>query len=262
MNKITTTSRESLNLKNSGIVVQSQKIKVLHKKKINNGNQIEEQKEEIVLKTEKIMVTENEEKEKKEKEIVNEEPQKKELTKKEQYRKYVKESEDNCEKCPQRFLVFIPYCCGYVCLGLFDFFTYLFVPIFFCIIYTCSFICNSCKRVISNYQVEEEIGFSGAFTSENDIKLHIIDEGGAFHLTEILCFSYMSACVKRYFCFIFVLINHIVVPVLQAWQKAKKCFLKSKIEELYEERVKQVEDASSYKGYEQVETQIQINNNI
>ena len=81
-------------------------------------------------------------------------------------------------------------------------------------------------------------------------------------MTEILCFSYMSACVKRYFCFIFVLINHIVVPVLQAWQKAKKRFLKSKIEELYEERVKLVEDASSYKGYEQVETQIQINNNI
>ena len=149
---------------------------------------------------------------------------------------------------------------GYCCLSFFDFLTYLIVPIVFCLFYTIIFLCNSCKNIISNYQVEEEIGFSGAFTSENEIKLHVADEGGVLHLNEILCFSYMSACVKRYFCFIFVLINHIIVPILQAWKRAKDCFITSKIEILYDERIAIVEEAKKYRGYDQAETQIEINN--
>lgn len=189
-----------------------------------------------------------------------EENNKKELTKLEQYRKYVKDTEDNCDKCPLRCLFFIPICIGYGCLALFDFLTYLFVPFGFCAFYTITFTYNSCKNVISTYQVEEEIGFSGAFTSENEIKLHINNEGGAFHLNEILCFSYMSACVKRYFCFIFVLINHILVPILQAWNKAKKSFMTSKIEELYDERIRQIEEESSYKDYNKTEPPIELIN--
>ena len=174
-----------------------------------------------------------------------EHPQEKELTKKEIYH--------------MRCLVFIPLCFGYVFLGFFDFIAYLIVPIGMCLFYAISFICNSCKNVISSYQVEEEIGFSGAFTSENEIKLHINNEGGAFHLTEILCFSYMSACIKRYFCAIFVLINHIIVPVKYAWYKAKKCYLSSKVEELYDERVKKIEEESTYKGYDKSEPKIEVN---
>ena len=123
--------------------------------------------------------------------------------------KNIKNEEDSCAKCPLRCLVFIPICCGYSFLSLFDLITYLIVPLFYCLFYSCSFICTSCLNVISSYQVEEEVGFSGAFSSENEIKLHISNEGGVFHLKEIVCFSYMSTCVKRYFCFIFVIINHI-----------------------------------------------------
>ena len=134
----------------------------------------------------------------------------------------------------------------------------MIVPLAICLYYTITFICGSIKRVISNYQVEEEIGFSGAFTAENDIKLVISKQGGVFHLTEILCFSYMSACFRRYFCFLCVFINHIVVPISQSWTRAKQCFLKSKIEELYDERLRQIEEAQSYKGFDQANTQIVI----
>ena len=48
---------------------------------------------------------------------------------------------------------------------------------------------------MSSHQVEGEIGFSVAFTSKKEIKLNINENGRLFHLTEILCFSYMSACV-------------------------------------------------------------------
>ena len=70
----------------------------------------------------------------------------------------------------------------------------------------------------------------------------------------------MSTCIKRYFCFIFVLINHIYVPIKYGWKKAKSCFLKSKIEELYEERVKNAEDMSSYKGFKENSPKIEIIN--
>lgn len=176
------------------------------------------------------------------------------LTKKEMYREYLRETEDTCDKCPLRCLLFIPIFFGYCFLSLIDFLTYMIVPVGYCLFYTIIFICNYCRNIVSHYQVEEEIGFSGAFTSENEIKIHVADEGGVMHLNEILCFSYMSACVKRYFCFIFVLINHILVPILQAWKKAKDCFIKSKIEELYDERIAQIEEAKQYKGYEQVES--------
>ena len=109
-------------------------------------------------------------------------------------------------------------------------------------------------------QVEEEIGFSGAFTSENEIKIHVAVQGGVMHLNEILCFSYMSACVKRYFCFIFVLINHIYVPIKQAWKKSRDCFFDSKIEKLYDQRVADIEIAKKYRGDGQVADQIDINN--
>ena len=36
--------------------------------------------------------------------------------------------------------------------------------------------------------------------------------------------------------------------------------MSSKIEELYDERVKQIKDASSYKGFENTETQIELIN--
>ena len=243
---------------NNLVIIKAETIKVKHTKTINN---IEEVKEyELEEKDVEIIQNEEELSKKEEKEITIVPSQKKELTKKEIYQKYVRESEDTWDKCALRCLVFIPICIGYLFLALFDFLTYLFVPLGICLLYTISFLFNSCKNVISSYQVEEEIGFSGAFTSENEIRLHINNEGGAFHLTEILCFSYMSACVKRYFCFIFVLINHILVPILQSWKRAKKCFLKSKIEELYEDRIKQIEDASQYKGYDQAEPQITLIN--
>ena len=175
------------------------------------------------------------------------------------YTDLVREHEDSCDKCPLRCLVFIPIFIGYCFLSLFDFLTYLIVPLVFCLFYTIVFICNYCRNIVSNYQVEEEIGFSGAFTSENEIKIHVVEEGGVLHLNEILCFSYMSACVKRYFCFIFVMINHIIVPVLQAWKKAKDCFIKSEIEVLYDERMAVIEEAKKYKGYDQAEDKIDIN---
>ena len=187
-------------------------------------------------------------------------PEHRELTKKEQYIKYVREAEDTCDKCPLRCLAFIPIYFGYCCLSFYDFLTYLLVPLGYCLFYTLSFICNYCKNILSQYQVEEEIGFSGAFTSENDIQLHIVDGGGAMHLNEILCFSYMSACVKRYFCFIFVLINHIIVPILQAWKRAKDCFIVSKVEEFYDERMAKIEEAKKYQGFDQVQNQIEIIN--
>ena len=187
-------------------------------------------------------------------------PEHRELTKKEQYIKYVREAEDTCDKCPLRCLAFIPIYFGYCCLSFYDFLTYLLVPLGYCLFYTLSFICNYCKNILSQYQVEEEIGFSGAFTSENDIQLHIVDGGGAMHLNEILCFSYMSACVKRYFCFIFVLINHIIVPILQAWKRAKDCFIVSKVEEFYDERTAKIEEAKKYQGFDQVQNQIEIIN--
>lgn len=230
------------------ITMEVETIKVKRKRNINNEEQISEH----IIQSGKVEIMHNEEELPKIKE--------KELTKKEIYFKYVEEAEDTCDKCPLRCLVCIPICIGYGFLSLFDFITYLFIPLAYCSFYTITFLCNSCKNVVSNYQVEEEIGFSGAFTSENEIKLHIINEGGVFHLTEILCFSYMSACVKRYFCFIFVLINHILVPILQSWKRAKKCFMSSKIEELYDERVKQIQDASSYKGFENAETKIELIN--
>lgn len=230
------------------ITMEVETIKVKRKRNINNEEQISEH----IIQSGKVEIMHNEEELPKIKE--------KELTKKEIYFKYVEEAEDTCDKCPLRCLVCIPICIGYGFLSLFDFITYLFIPLAYCSFYTITFLCNSCKNVVSNYQVEEEIGFSGAFTSENEIKLHIINEGGVFHLTEILCFSYMSACVKRYFCFIFVLINHILVPILQSWKRPKKCFMSSKIEELYDERVKQIQDASSYKGFENAETKIELIN--
>ena len=247
----------SINNKNQ-VIIKAETIKVKHTKTINN---IEEVKE-YELEVQDVAIKQNEEElsEKEEKEIKIVPTQKKELTKKEQYQKYVRESEDTCDKCALRCLVFIPICIGYLFLALFDFLTYLFAPLGLCLLYSITFILSSCRNVISSYQVEEEIGFSGAFTTENEIRLHINNEGGAFHLTEILCFSYMSACVKRYFCFIFVLINHILVPILQSWKRAKKCFLNSKIEELYEERIKQIEDASKYKGYYDAEPPITIIN--
>ena len=175
------------------------------------------------------------------------------------YTDLVREHEDSCDKCPLRCLVFIPIFIGFCFLSLFDFLTYLIVPLVFCLFYTIVFICNYCRNIVSNYQVEEEIGFSGAFTSENEIKIHVVEEGGVLHLNEILCFSYMSACVKRYFCFIFVMINHIIVPVLQAWKKAKDCFIKSEIEVLYDERMAVIEEAKKYKGFDQAEDKIDIN---
>ena len=175
------------------------------------------------------------------------------------YTDLVREHEDSCDKCHLRCLVFIPIFIGYCFLSLFDFLTYLIVPLVFCLFYTIVFICNYCRNIVSNYQVEEEIGFSGAFTSENEIKIHVVEEGGVLHLNEILCFSYMSACVKRYFCFIFVMINHIIVPVLQAWKKAKDCFIKSEIEVLYDERMAVIEEAKKYKGFDQAEDKIDIN---
>ena len=193
---------------------------------------------------------EEEEKENKEKENLR----------KEEYIKNVKIAEDTCEKCPLRCLVFIPICFGYSLLSIFDLITYLIGPLFYCLFYSISFICTSCLNVISSYQVEEEIAFSGAFSSENEIQLHISNEGGVLHLREIVCFSYMSTCIKRYFCFIFVLINHIYVPIKYGWKKAKSCFLKSKIEELYEERVKNAEDMSSYKGFKENSPKIEIIN--
>lgn len=207
----------------------------------------------------------------KEKEILNEktnekeeeeERKNKEKEKKEnkEYIEKVKKEEDTCSKCPLRCLVFIPICCGYSFLSIYDLIAYLIAPLFWCIFYSITFICTSCANVISSYQVEEEVGFSGAFTSENEIQIHINNEGGVLHLREIVCFSYMSTCIKRYFCFIFVLINHILVPIFHGWQKAKNCFLKSKIEELYDERIKQVENISSYKGYDQNTPPIELSN--
>lgn len=240
------------------LIINSEIIRVKHIRNIRNEGGQEhftenEKKDEIMANIGEIEKKSNFSNE-------EEENKKKELTKLEIHRKYIKDAEDNCDKCPLRCLVCIPICIGYGFLALFDFLTYLFVPFFFCALYTITFIFNSCKNVISTYQVEEEIGFSGAFTSENEIKLHINDKGGVFHLTEILCFSYMSACIKRYFCFIFVLINHIVVPIMQAWNRAKKCFMTSKIEELYDIRIKQIEEESSYKGYDKTEPPIELIN--
>ena len=172
----------------------------------------------------------------------------------------VREAEDNCNKCPLRCLLFIPIFIGYCFLSIFDFLTYLIVPLGYCLFYTIIFICNYCINIVSNYQVEEEIGFSGAFTSENEIKIHVADQGGVMHLNEILCFSYMSACVKRYFCFIFVIINHIIVPILQAWKKSRDCFIPSRIEQEYDSRMVKIEEAKKYRGFDQVETKIEIDN--
>ena len=172
----------------------------------------------------------------------------------------VREAEDNCNKCPLRCLLFIPIFIGYCFLSIFDFLTYLIVPLGYCLFYTIIFICNYCINIVSNYQVEEEIGFSGAFTSENEIKIHVADQGGVMHLNEILCFSYMSACVKRYFCFIFVIINHIIVPILQAWKKSRDCFIPSRIEQEYDARMVKIEEAKMYRGFDQVETKIEIDN--
>jgi hypothetical protein len=239
------------------IIIEAETIKIKKKNNENNNEQVQE----IELATRNVQIIKNENELQNsidEVETKNQNDSTKEMTKKEKYLKYVKDAEDSCEKCPLRCLACIPICIGYGCLAFFDYITYLFVPMCYCLFYCFSFLCNSCKNILSTYQVEEEIGFSGAFTSENEIKLHINEEGGAFHLTEILCFSYFSACVKRYFCFLFVLINHILVPILQSWKRAKKCFMDSKIEELYDERVKQIEEESKYKGYDQIETQIEV----
>ena len=241
------------------IKIEVETINVKKTTTINNVEQVQEYE----INTGKVEILKNEEEIKTQldkHEIANNQIQAHELTKKEKFQKYVRESDDSCDKIGLRILLFIPICIGYVFLALFDFITYLIVPLVFCLFYCLTFIFNSCKNVISSYQVEEEIGFSGAFTSENEIKLHINEKGGAFHLTEILCFSYMSACVKRYFCFIFVLINHILVTILQSWTRAKKCFMTSKIEELYDERVKQIEDESTYKDNANIEPQIELIN--
>lgn len=174
--------------------------------------------------------------------------------------KSIEEKEDTCEKFPLRCLVFIPFFIYYFILSLYDFLTYLIVPICYCLFYTFSFICNSCKNICSSNQIEEEIGFSGAFTLENDIKIEIGRKGGILHLDEILCFSYMSACVKRYCCFLCVLINHITLSILQGWNRAKKCFLESEIEKQYNERINKVKDVSSYKGYDSIPTKVEIIN--
>ena len=181
-------------------------------------------------------------------------------TKAEMFVMDVKEAEDNCDKCPLRCLVFIPIYIGYCFLSIFDFLTYLIVPLGYCLFYTIVFICIYCIHIASKEQVEEEIGFSGAFTSENEIKLHLTAQGGITHLNEILCFSYMSACVKRYFCFIFVIINHIIVPILQAWKKSRDCFIPSRIEQEYDARMVKIEEAKMYRGFDQVETKIEIDN--
>ena len=243
------------------IKIEVETINVKKTTTINNVEQVHEYE----INTGKVEILKNEEEIKTQldkHEIANNQIQAHELTKKEKFQKYVRESDDSCDKIGLRILVFIPICIGYVFLALFDFITYLIVPLVFCLFYCLTFIFNSCKNVISSYQVEEEIGFSGAFTSENEIKLHINEKGGAFHLTEILCFSYMSACVKRYFCFIFVLMNHIIVPILQSWKRAQKCFMTSKVEELYEERENQVKDASKYKGFDEAQPRIEIPSNI
>ena len=179
-------------------------------------------------------------------------------TKAEMFVMDVKEAEDTCDKCPLRCLVFIPIYIGYCFLSIFDFLTYLIVPLGYCLFYTIVFICIYCIHIVSKEQVEEEIGFSGAFTSENEIKLHLTDQGGITHLNEILCFSYMSACVKRYFCFIFVIINHIIVPILQAWKKSRDCFIPSRIEQEYDARMEKIEEAKKYRNFDQVEAKIEI----
>ena len=184
----------------------------------------------------------------------------KEYTKAEIFIMDIKEAEDNCKKCPQRCLLFIPIFIGYFFLSIFDFLTYLIVPLIYCLFYTIVSIFNYCKNIVSQNQVEEEIGFSGAFTSENEIKIHVAVQGGVMHLNEILCFSYMSACAKRYFCFIFVIINHIIVSILQAWKKARDCFIQSRIEQEYDSRMEQIEEAKKYRGFNQVETEIEIDN--
>ena len=230
-------------------------------KKDNSESEKEDNKikiniKETHIKEQKIIIKYSENELLKEKNEINQPEQNKH--RKEEYIKYILDVEDSCDKWPLRVLVFIPFCIFYLLLALFDFLTYMIVPLVICLYYTITFICGSIKRVISNYQVEEEIGFSGAFTAENDIKLVINNKGGVFHLTEILCFSYMSACFRRYFCFLCVFINHIFVPISQSWTRAKKCFLKSKIEELYDERLRLIEDAQSYKGFDQADTQIEI----
>ena len=182
------------------------------------------------------------------------------LDEKKLYEKSIIEKEDRCEKWPLRLLVFIPLCIFYFLLSFFDLITYLIVPIFNCLFYTLSFLCNSLINIITAYQIEEEIGFSGAFTLENDIKIEINSKGGVLHLNEIICFSYLNACTKRYCCFLCVLVNHIVVPILQSWNRSKKCFIPSEIEEQYEERELHAREASSYKGYETIPTQVEIIN--
>ena len=62
-------------------------------------------------------------------------PEHRELTKKEQYIKYVREAEDTCDKCPLRCLAFIPIYFGYCCLSFYDFLTYLLVPLGYCLFY-------------------------------------------------------------------------------------------------------------------------------
>ena len=79
---------------------------------------------------------------------------------------------------------------------------------------------------------------------------------------EFFCITLAFNVIMKYFCFIFVMINHILVPILQAWKKAKDCFFKSKIEELYDERMAKIEDAKQYKGFAQAEPQIDIVNNF
>ena len=184
----------------------------------------------------------------------------KEYTKEEMFAIDVREAEDNCKKFPLRCLLFIPLFIGYFSLSILDLLTYLIVPLCYCLFYTIVFICNYCKNIATHHQVEEEIGFSGAFTSENEIKIHVAVEGGVMHLNEILCFSYMSACVKRYFCFIFVIINHIIVPILQAWKKARDYFIPSRIEQEYDDRMKIIEEVKKYRGFDQVENKIEIDN--
>lgn len=176
------------------------------------------------------------------------------------YKKALIEKEDTCKKCPLRFLVFIPFFIFYLILSLIDFIIYLIVPLFYCIFYTITCLCLAIFNICSSFQIEEEIGFSGAFTSENDISLEINRNGGLLHLKEIICFSYMNACVRRYCCFLCVLINHITLSILQAWNRAKKCFFQSEIEKEYDKRKKLREDASSYKGYETFPKQVEIIN--
>ena len=187
------------------IVMGTEKLTACKYKEMN-GIQI---KEKFELNTAKIEV--------KEVKILPEQKEdfqnKKIINEKEEYIKSILEKEDTCAKLPLRILIFIPFLLFNFIICLIDFLTYLLVPVFLCIFYCFSFLFFSIINILTEYQFEEEIGFSGDFTSENDINIEIHREGGVLHLKEILCFMYMNVCIKIYCCFLCVLINHIILSV-------------------------------------------------